>query len=117
MIDASLYDSLMFVMSVGAITSSGSITLTVYKGTAAAAASITSSVASAAVTGTGDNTQKIIDVDCSAEGNFRYYKGTMVANAQTTTGGCYASLVVFGNSTRFGPATDNDLSSAAVSYA
>ena len=122
-IDASLYDSLMFVMSMGLITSSGVVTLTVYKGTSSTAASITESVASVklGVLGVGlsdSGAQAIIDVDVTKEGNYRYYKGTMVANAETSTSGSFFSLHVFGSKTRFHPASDNDLASVkSITYA
>ena len=122
-IDASLYDSLMFVLSLGVVTSSGVITLTVYKGTSSTAASITSSVTSVklGILGVGltdQDKQAIIDVDVSNEGNYRYYKGTVVANGETTTSGSFASLHVFGSKTRFHPASDNDLSSVkSITYA
>ena len=79
-IDASLYDSLMFILSLGTITSSGKLTMTIYKGTVAAAASITSSVTSVTFTEKDDDKQHVIDVDVSKEGAYRYYKGTVVAN-------------------------------------
>ena len=95
-IDASLYDSLMFVMAIGAVTSSGAVTLTVYKGTAAAATSITSSVTSAVLTFADDNKQVIVDVDCSKEGAYRYYKGTIVENAEHLSGtGTGVCVMVF----------------------
>jgi hypothetical protein len=114
-IDASRYNSLMFVLSCGVITSSGKITLTVYKGTVATAASITSSVASVTLgvtTGASDqDKQAIIDVDVSKETSYRYYKGTVVANGETTTSGSFYSMHVFADSSRFHPASDNDLAS------
>jgi len=120
-VDARLYDSLLFVMSVGTITSSSSLTLTVYKGTASA--TVTSTVASASVTHLGDNTQKIVDVDVSKEGAYRYYKGTVVVNGGGCSSGggsgdCWGNfaLNIFGNSTRFHPASDNDLASVTLSY-
>ena len=120
-IDASLYDSLMFVLSLGAMTSSGKVTLTVYKGTTSTAAAITSSVTSVVLTCTGTtdaNEQAIIDVDCSNEDAYRYYKGTVVANGNTTTGTAYMSMSVFGSKARFHPASDNDLASVkSITYA
>ena len=115
-IDASLYDSLMFVMSIGNITSSGKITMTVYKGTA------TGTISSAVATVTSPQAltpdkQFIVDVDVSAEGSYRYYKGVMVANDETTTGGAIASMHVFGSKARFHPASDNDLASVSITYA
>jgi hypothetical protein len=122
-IDASLYDSLMFVMAVGAVTSSGKYTMTVYKGTTSTVGSITSSVTSAVLTCTGlaatfeDNAQAIIDVDVSHEGNYRYYKAQVVESANTTTGG-KTVLMVFGGKSRVNPATDNDLASVKrITYA
>jgi len=117
-IDAKLYDSLMFVYALGAtITSSSKYTLTVYKGTVATAASITSSVTSITMGPADDAKQKIIDVDVSKEGANRYYKGTVVQNDATTTSGIH-SLMVFGSSARYHPATDNDLSSvSSITYA
>ena len=116
-IDAKLYDSLMFVYALGAtITSSSKYTLTVYKGSVATAASITSSVTSITMGPGDDAKQKIIDVDVSHEAA-RYYKGTVVQNDATTTSGIH-SLMVFGSSTRYHPATDNDLSSvSSITYA
>ena len=117
-IDARLYDSLMFVYAMGAtITSSSKYTLTVYKGTVAAAATITSTVTSVTMGPGDDAKQKIIDVDVSKEGAFRYYKGTVVQNDATTTSGIH-TLMLFGSSTRYHPATDNDLSSvSSITYA
>ena len=117
-IDAKLYDSLMFVYAMGAtITSSSKYTLTVYKGTVATAASITSTVTSVTFGPADDAKQKIIDVDVSKEGANRYYKGTVVQNGATTTLGKHC-LFVFGSSTRYHPATDNDLSSvSSITYA
>ena len=117
-IDASMYDSLMFVYAMGAtITSSSKYTLTVYKGTVAAAANITSSVTSITFGPNDDVKQKIIDVDCSKEGAYRYYKGTVVQNNATTTKGKHC-LFVFGSKTRVHPASDNDLSSvSSITYA
>ena len=116
-IDASLYDSLMFVLSAGAVTSSGKYTMTIYKGTVATVGSITSAVASVTMVYTDDNKQEIVDVDVSAEGNYRYYKARIVANGGTASGGSFYSLHVFGAGTRFHPASDNDLSSATVTLA
>ena len=116
-IDASLYDSLMFVMAVGTVTSSGVYTLTVYKGTSSTVGAITSSVASATLNFTKDNGQTIIDVDVSNEGNYRYYKAQIVESANTTTGG-KTVLMVFGGKSRSNPATLNDLASVdAITYA
>ena len=114
-IDAKLYDSLMFVLALGDISSSGQVTMTVYKGASATAAKITSTVTTADTlsvsTGATDaDKQQIIDVDVSKEGK-RYYKARVVANAQTTTGACFAAMVVLGSKTRFHPASDNDLAS------
>jgi hypothetical protein len=113
-IDASLYDSLMFVLCVGTMTSSGKVTMTVYKGTTSTVGSITSSVASVVLTctgGTDADEQAIIDVDVSKETNKQYYKAKILANGATTTGKAYYSMSVFADSTRFHPATDNDLAS------
>ena len=112
---------LMFVLSLGKMTSSGNVTLTVYKGTVSAAASITSSVTSVVLTCTGTtdaDEQAIIDVDVSNEGAYQYYKGTVVANANTTTGKAYMSMSVWASESRFNPATDNDLASVkSITYA
>ena len=119
-IDASLYDSLMFVLSMGAFTSSGKVTMTVYKGTVSAVGSITSSVATAILTCTGAsdaNEQYIVDVDVSNEGD-QYYKARIVATGNAASGSAYYSMSVFADSTRFGPATDNDLASVkTIKYA
>ena len=120
-IDASMYDSLMFVMSVGAMTSSGKITMTVYKGTSATVGSITSSVANVVLTCTGAsdaNEQAIIDVDVSKEEANRYYKAQMVTNGNTTTATAYIGMSVFGAGTRYHPASGNDLASVkTITYA
>ena len=116
-IDASLYDSLMFILSLGTITSSGKLTMTIYKGTVAAAASITSSVTSVTFTEKDDDKQHVIDVDVSNELSNRYYKMTLVANGGTTTGACFASAIALGSKARFHPASDNDLSTATVTLA
>lgn len=122
-IDASLYDSLMFVMQLGKMTSSGKVTLTVYKGTSSTVGSITSSVTSVTLGCTGAaaafdaDKQAIVDVDVATEGK-QYYKARIVANGNTTTGTAYYSLSVFADSTRFHPATDNDLASVkSITYA
>ena len=115
-IDAKLYDSLLFVYSLGAITSSGKVTLTIYKGDSATATKITSTVTSVTLTEKGDNKQHVVDVDVSKE-DARYYKGTLVANGGTTSGGCFHSMVILGDNTRYHPASDNDLSSATVTLA
>jgi hypothetical protein len=114
-IDAKLYDSLMFILALGAITSSGQVTMTVYKGASATATKITSSITAAdrleVSTGATDaDKQQIIDVDVSKEGK-RYYLAQIVANGETTTGGAFASMVVLGSKPRYHPASDNDLAS------
>ena len=122
-IDASLYDSLMFVMSIGKMTSSGKVTMTVYKGTGSSAATITTSITSAELTCTGaagtfeTDQQVIVDVDVSKEGAYRYYKGTVVAGG-TTTGGSYLDVAVFGSRARYHPGSDDDLASVkSITYA
>jgi len=114
-IDASLYDSLMFVLAMGTFTSSGRIAMTVYKGTVPTTASITSSVTSAVLscTGTGGlsdcGEQAIIDIDVSNEGSYRYYKAQLSSTALGT--GTYYNMVVLGSKARFHPASDDDLAS------
>ena len=116
-IDAKLYDKLMFILMAGVVTSSGKITLTVYKGTKSTAASITSTVTSCTINYANDDKQKIIDVDVSKEGNYRYYKPVLTTNGGTNSGS-YAAALALGSSTRYHPASDNDLSSvASITYA
>ena len=116
-IDASLYDSLMFIMAIQAITSSGASKLTIYKGTKATVGSITTSVTSVSLTEKMDNKQMIVDVDVSNEGSYRYYKAQVVENASGTTTGKIC-VMVLGSKARFHPASDNDLSSVeSITYA
>ena len=114
-IDAKLYDKLMFIFMAGAVTSSGKYTLTVYKGTASS--TVTTSVTTATIAFAADNTQKIIDIDLGKTKDYRYFKPTIVANGGTASGGSYYCLVALGSSTRYHPASDNDLSSvSSITY-
>lgn len=115
-IDASLYDSLLFIVSLGTITSSGEVTLTIYKGDGSTATGITTSVESVDFGFADDNKQHIVDIDVSKEGK-RYYMPTLTSNAETTATACFASVVVLGSSARFHSGIDNDLGSVTVTMA
>ena len=114
-IDASLYDSVLFVAQVGAVSScSGGITLKVYEGTATA--TVTTLVGStswtAANTSSG-NMQLLFDLDMAdlTGPNYRYVKATLTSFAANT--GTFASMVGLGSKPRFHPASDGDLASVA----
>lgn len=113
-IDAQLYNSLMFVYSLGNITSSGVVTLKAKKGTVTT--TMTSTITSTTLSEKDDNKQWVVDIDVDAEGS-RYYQFTAASNAGTATGACFHSAVLLGGKTRYHPATDNDLSSATVTVA
>ena len=111
-IDASLYDSVLFILSVGAVSSSsGKIVLKVNEGTATA--TVTTLVGSTSWlqgnTSSG-NVQLIFDLDCMnlSGPNYRYVNATATVSGST---GFYFSLVGLGFKPRFHPASDGDLSS------
>jgi hypothetical protein len=111
-IDASLYDSVLFILSVGAVSSSsGKIVLKVYEGTATG----TVSTSVGATTWTQGNTssgnvQLIYDLDMQnlTGPNYRYVKATCTVSGST---GFFYSLVGLGFKPRFHPASQGDLSS------
>lgn len=111
-IDASLYDSILFIASIGAVSScSGKITLKVLEGTATG--TVTTVVGSTAktATSTGDNNwQLIYDLDCAdlTGPNYRYVKAQLINGANS---GALVSLVGLGFKPRFHPASAGDLAS------
>lgn len=112
-IDASLYDSVLFILNVGAVSScSGGATLKVYEGTATGTVTtlIGSTAFTAANTSCG-NVQIAFDMDCEdmTGPNYRYLKATVTSFAGNT--GTYVSLVGLGFKPRFHPASDGDLAS------
>lgn len=114
-IDASLYDSILFVASVGNVSScSGDVTLTIYEGTASA--TVTTSVGTTvhANTSTGDqNVQLVFDLDCAdlTGPNYRYVKPRLTYAGGT---GAQVSLVALGMKPRFHPASDGDLATVQI---
>jgi len=114
-IDASLYDSVLFILSIGAVSScSGVVTLKVYEGTATG--TVTTLIGSTAFTAantSSQNVQLIWDHDCERMSgpNYRYVKAT-VTNASNS--GALISLVGLGFKPRFHPASDGDLASVQV---
>ena len=112
-IDASKFDSVLFIVSVGAVTSSGTIDFTVYEGTASG--TVTTSVTSiTALDWTDDNKQALVEIDtASLSGpNYRYIKGVLVADSATGAG-TYGGVIALGGKPRFHPASDDDLASVA----
>lgn len=109
-IDASLYDSIMFIASVGAnCCSSGNLTMTVFEGTSTG--TVTTSVGAtthAKATG-GENFQYIFDLDCAdlSGPNYRYVK----AQLKSTGKPMEFSLVGLGFKPRYHPASAGDLAS------
>ena len=113
-IDASLYDSVLFIMQVGYICSnSGKVVLTVYEGTASG--TVSTSVDSVTVTQTTAQTldkEYIMDVDCQylTGPNYRYLKPRI-----TTSGKASApTMVALGFKPRFHPASAGDLASCTI---
>ena len=111
-IDASLYDSILFILSTGAISSSsGKVVLTVYEGTSTGAVTTSVGATTWSQTSTGDqNWQFLFDLDCAdlTGPNYRYVKATVTTSGST---GTLMSLVGLGFKPRWHPASDNDLAS------
>ena len=112
-IDASLYDSILFIANIGSVSScSGGLTMTVYEGTATSTVTTTlGTVAWTAANTSSGNTQIMFDLDCEKMGgpNYRYVKATLTSFANNT--GTFVSMVGLGFKPRFHPGTDSDLAS------
>ena len=111
-IDASLYDSIVFIVQTGTVSSStGKVSLVVYDGTATGTVSSTVGSMAKTQSSTGDEDyQLIFDLDCAdlTSVNHRYVKGILTVSGST---GTYFSLVALGFKPRFHPASDGDLAS------
>ena len=114
-IDASLYDSILFVASIGNVSScSGDVTLTIYEGTATATVTTTVGTTAHNSTSTGDNNvQLIFDLDCDnlTGPNYRYVKPRLTYAGGT---GAQVSMVALGMKPRFHPASDGDLATVTI---
>ena len=112
-IDASLYDSVLFILNVGSVSScSGGASLKVYEGTATGTVTtLVGSTSWTALNTSSGNIQLIYDHDCErmTGPNYRYLKATVTSFAGNT--GTYVSLVGLGFKPRFHPASDGDLAS------
>ena len=112
-IDASLYDSILFIANIGAVSScSGGLTLKVYEGTATATVTtLVGSVAWTALNTSSGNVQIMFDLDCAdlTGPNYRYIKATLTSFAANT--GTFVSMVGLGFKPRFHPGSDSDLAS------
>ena len=112
-IDASLYDSVLFIVSVGAVSScSGGVTFKLYEGTATGTVTtLVGSTAWTAANTSSQNVQLIWDHDCErmTGPNHRYLKATLAPFTGNT--GTYYSMVALGFKPRFHPASDGDLAS------
>ena len=114
-IDASLYDSILFILSTGAISScSGKVALKVYEGTATATVTtLVGSTSRTASTTSDNNWQLLFDLDCEdlTGPNYRYVKATATVSGNTSF---YLGLNALGFKPRFHPASDGDLASVKV---
>lgn len=114
-IDASLYDSILFIASIGTVSScSGDVTLTIYEGTASGTVTTTVGTTKHESSSTGDNdVQLIFDLDCEdlSGPNYRYVKPRLTYAGGT---GVWVSMVALGMKPRFHPASDGDLSSVTI---
>lgn len=114
-IDASLYDSILFITSIGTVSScSGDVTFTLYEGTATATVTTTVGTVAHTSSSTGDqNTQLIFDLDCEdlTGPNYRYVKPRLTYAGGT---GAWVSMVALGFKPRFHPASDGDLASVTI---
>ena len=113
-IDASLYDSILFILSVGNVSSStATIKLKVYEGTATATVTTAIGTVSLTAAGTGgsdvQNKQYLYDLDCAilTGPTYRYVKPTVV----TATKDSIYALTAIGFKPRFHPASDSDVAS------
>lgn len=112
-IDASLYDSVLFIAMIGHVSSSGAkAILNVYEGTATG--TVTTKVGSQSWTAsdTGVTGQIVFDLDCEdlSGPNHRYVKGTLVTSVHKQT---YA-VAALGMKPRFHPASDGDLATVTI---
>lgn len=113
-VDASLYDSVVFLFMTGNVCScSGKMVFTIYEGTATATVSTTLDKTTWSASATGDqNNQYLFEVDTAVMGtNMRYLKGTLVYSGGT---GAKVSCAVLGFKPRFHPASDGDLSTVSI---
>lgn len=111
-IDASLYDSILFIVMTGSISSSsGKVLFKCLEGTASGTVSTTvgSTSRTQASTGTQDY-QILYDLDCEdlTGPNYRYVKGQITVSGST---GAYIAMAALGFKPRFHPASDGDLAS------
>ena len=113
--DASLYDSILFIVQTGTVSScSGKLKLQVYEGTATATVTTSVGATTWTATATGDNNiQFLYDLDCAdlSGPNYRYVKGKLTVSGNS---GAYISMVALGFKPRFHPASDGDLASVQV---
>lgn len=109
-IDASAYDSILFIVQSGAACCSGAATLTVYNGTATA--TVTTKIGSTTANLQSDK-QLVFDLDCEdLDGpNYRYVKGTFKT---PSTGVMGYSGIALGFKPRYHPASDDDLASVVA---
>lgn len=113
-VDASLYDSIVFLFMAGNVSSSsGKLVLTVYEGTATATVTTTLDKTTWTGSSTGDNNfQYLLEVDTAIMGTtMRYLKGRLVYSGGT---GADVSCAVLGFKPRFHPASDGDLASVTI---
>lgn len=114
-IDMADFEQVMFIVSCGDMTSSGTLDFQVYQGNTSAMGSA-KVISGAAITqmeqGTDDNTQAVVSVkraDLDVANGFRWIRGTLTVG----TAAVDSSTVALGFYPRFGPASDYDLASVA----
>lgn len=114
-IDASLYDNILFILQTGTISSSsGKVILKIYEGTATGTVTTSVGGTTKTQTSTGDQSYQVLfDLDCAdlTGPNYRYVKAVATTSGST---GFLLSMVALGFKPRWHPASDNDLASVKV---
>lgn len=109
-VDVSLFEKIVFLISVGSVTATGTVNFVV-KGDTASGGSFSTTVTGKSITqldSTDSNKQVIVEVDANALGTqgFRYVRGTLTA----ATAASVVSVVALGFGCTYGNANQHNLS-------
>lgn len=109
-IDVSLFEKIVFLISVGTVTATGTVNFVV-KGDTASGGSFTTTVTGKSITqldSTDSNKQVIVEVDANALGaqGFRYVRGTLTA----ATAASVVNVIALGFGCTYGNANQFNLS-------
>lgn len=110
-IDTKLFNRVLFIVQVGAMTTNGTLDFSV-KGDTASGGSYATTITGKSITQlteAGTDANKIVLVEVTADEvaaqGLRYLRG----DAVTATAACLKSVIVLGANPRYHPASDNDL--------